>query len=265
VNSERQLQRAVCVKYNFKQSLRPMRPPSTLQEPEYSMPTSTRSRFTRLPTAVKILAVSLISYTGASCLAVPTSNPVTAKSLQPGEWMTSTGYGDINVYLRQDYGVTDKWDVGIYAEAGIGTNLGVTAKYTLPELSESLEWAAIIGLGVGRAEDDELFGIGETITTTGYFASLGTIFSYPLEEQKLELYFSPRIIAGHVSHEVIFESEAELFPSAEETANLFWAVANLGATFWIFENYALTGSILGIINQEGDERGLFSIGLVFRY
>ena len=226
---------------------------------------SSKLRTARLPKAAQLLALVVVAYSGAACLSPPISNDVTAQSLEKGEWRTAAGASQASVYLRQDYGVTENLDIGLMGEGGgLGSTVGARAKYTLPKKAENLEWAAIAGMGFGKADEDDLiFGGGGSTSVTGYYVYLGTIASYSWEE--FEAYFIPRFNALHYSEGNVTSESSEEFDLNIGGEDQAYASMTLGGTWWVKENAGITTNVTTFVEGGEISDPFLMAGIVFSY
>ena len=148
-----------------------------------------------------LLAAGAVS---ACSTSAPYSNDLTARSLKKGGWSTQVGgIGTSQTgggYVRQDYGLSDQFDIGVHGEVGqINSEAGVQAKYSFRNEEKGLSVAAVGGMGAGRVDNDLV--IAQT-TTTGYFGYLGPAVSYQWD--RFEAYLVGRMNVAHYQDEVGF-------------------------------------------------------------
>ena len=126
---------------------------------------------------VKKHILFLITLLGTSCAQAPFTSTKSAVSLGKGNWQTGTSLSP-TFTMSATRGVTDRLDMGIVYEVGLGTTIALWSKYAL--LDKKKNWALALNGGGFQSSDP--------ITSRGFF--IGPIASVPLKY--FEVYLSIR-------------------------------------------------------------------------
>ena len=175
---------------------------------------------------MKKLLILTIMFLNTSCALAPFSSTKSAVSLGSGNWETNTGFAP-SFTISTTRGMTDRLDMGLVYEVGLGTTIALWSKYAFNDNKNN--W--------GFAFHGGGFQGSSPTTTKGFF--VGPIVSYSFKW--FEVYLSSR--HNYVDWEfegLTAQDRNDLwfaYPSASGHTTYLQTV--LGFNIWISEKFGI--------------------------
>lgn len=201
------------------------------------------------------------------CAMAPLSNSTTARTNGSGKWSTNVGAGGRGepayYYLRQTYGVTDNFDAGVIAEAGINNIIGLTAQYAF--LNQPAGWSTGVlgGVGVGQLKGRGTVD-GQTVendTTNAYHIYAGPIVSY--KYQSLEPYLAARL--NYVNTSTTVRAGSSDNGGLNIKTNTAYATFTAGTNYWFTPNLGVTANVNCLTSSDEACSAYANLGVNIRY
>jgi len=212
------------------------------------------------------LLLALLALVLSGCIMAPLSTVSTARSNGKGNWMTHVGGSTTaTAYLRQTYGLSDNFDIGVLGEVGLNNVLGVTAKYAFLNQAYGPAWAVLGGFGGGRMKGEITdTKTGKTVAndeTDGYYGYIGPIYSYKFKY--VEPYLLARLNFMHTREKIIPKANDDLSFEFQSRRGVYGTLAG-GVTLWLGQHIGLTGNVFILVSHTTSDP-FANVGVMLRY